>query len=172
MENSMRDIKVSKLVINIGTGSDEKKLGTARRLIELLTGRKPMDEAAKHRVPSFKIAKGQKIGAFVTIRGPAIEPLAKKLFEAIDNKLGENAVTDNCVNFGIKEYIDISGVKYDPKIGMLGMNVNLAFMRKGLRVALRKRCAAEVPKSHRRIDRSEIVEYLQKNYNVTVGVSG
>jgi large subunit ribosomal protein L5 len=168
MENTMRSIKVNKLVINIGTGSDEKKLGTARKLIEILTGRKPMDEAAKHRVPSYKIAKGQKIGAFVTIRGDAVAPLAKRLFDAVDNKVNGASVTDNSVSFGIKEYIDIRGVKYDPKIGILGMNVNLSFMRSGLRVALRKRCMAEVPKSHRRIGREEILEYLQKNFDVTV----
>ena len=124
----MREVKINKLVVNIGTGSEEPKLVNARRLIETLTKRKPMDQLAKHRLPAFKIAQGQKIGAYVTVRGSDAMELAKRLFDAVGNKIDSRKVTDNSVSFGIKEYIDISGVKYDPKIGMLGMNVNLSFM--------------------------------------------
>lgn len=164
----MRDIRINKLVINIGTGSDEKNLGNAKRLIEIVTGRKPMDAIATHRIPTFKISKGQKIGAFVTVRGRDAADLAKRLFDAVDNRVSERAVASNGVSFGIREYIDISGVKYDPKIGMLGMNVNLSFRRNGLRVALRKRMAAQIPRAHRSIGRDEIADYLKSNFNVAV----
>ncbi len=73
------------------------------------------------------------------MRGEPAKKLVMKLFEAVDNKIKETAITNNSLSFGIPEYIDISGVKYDPKVGMLGMNVNVSFKRSGLRVALRKR---------------------------------
>lgn len=164
--NRMQELVVEKLVINVGTGSDQHIHANAKRLLELITGRKPSNAVSRKRNPSFKITKGQNIGTFVTVRGPEIKPLAERLFDAVDRQIKETAVTDNCVSFGIREYIDIRGVKYDPKIGMLGMNVNLAFKRKGTRVALRKRKRAAVPRRHRLVDRNDILQYLKRNYNV------
>ncbi|MGI0134650.1 MAG: 50S ribosomal protein L5, partial [Candidatus Micrarchaeaceae archaeon] len=112
--------------------------------------------------------KGQKIGAFVTMRGDSTKELTKKLFDAIGNKINERAVTENGLSFGIHEYIDISGVKYDPKIGMLGMNVNLSFMRNGVRVGLRKRKSSHVPAKHRVVTRDEVKEYIKREFDVSV----
>jgi len=168
-KNPMRAIKINKLVINIGTGSDQQLQTNAKRLLELITGRKPADELSRKRNPAFKIIKGQKIGAFVTVRGEkAAAPLMKKLFDAIDNKIPDRSVTNNSLSFGIREYIDISGVKYDPKIGMLGMNVNLSFMRNGVRVSLRKRKVGIVPVSHRVVTGQEIADYVKNKFNVSV----
>ena len=149
--NPMRNIDLSKVVINIGTGADENMHTNARRLIETITGRKPANEISKTRNPSFKITKGQKIGAFVTVRGLEAKKLIKRLFEAVDNKVKYSSISNNTLSFGIPEYIDISGVKYDPKVGMLGMNVNMSFRRKGMRVALKKRLNGRVAPHHRNI---------------------
>jgi large subunit ribosomal protein L5 len=165
-DNPMRQMRINKLVINIGTGSDEAQQTNARRLLEIITGRKPANEISRHRNPAFKISKGQKIGAFVTIRGEQARPLATKLFDAVDNKVSDRAITANGVSFGIKEYIDISGIKYDPKVGMLGMNVNLSFRRSGLRVALRKRMRSNVPAQHRAVPREEIKQFLEREFKI------
>ena len=164
--NPMRQMRINKLVINIGTGSDEGQQGNARRLLEIITGKKPANEISRSRNPAFKISKGQKIGAFVTIRGDKARPLIAKLFDAVDNKVSERAITENGVSFGIKEYIDISGIKYDPKVGMLGMNVNVSFRRNGLRVALRKRRRGHVPVSHRMVPKEEVKQFLNKEFKV------
>ncbi|MDE1811209.1 MAG: 50S ribosomal protein L5, partial [Candidatus Micrarchaeota archaeon] len=128
--------------------------------------KKPANELSRTRNPAFKISKGQKIGAFVTIRGEKARPLIAKLFDAVDNKVQDRSITSNGVSFGIKEYIDISGIKYDPKVGMLGMNVNLSFRRNGLRVALRKRKRNYVPVSHRAIPKEEVKEFLSKEFKI------
>ncbi len=167
-ENQMRNIFPERLVINIGTGSDERVQENAKRLLELITKRKPTDALSKTRNPSFKIAKGQKIGAFVTVRGKEIPPLAKRLFDAVDNKVRSGAIINNSLSFGIKEYIDISGIKYDPKVGMLGMNINMTFRRKGMRVALRKRKRGEIAVSHRTVPPEEIKDYIRRQFNVEV----
>lgn len=164
--NPMREIKISKVVINIGTGSDEQLQGSAKRLIEIITGRKPADELSRTRNPAFKIAKGQKIGAFVTVRGSDAKKLIVRLFEAVDNKIKIESITNNSLSFGIPEYIDISGVKYDPKVGMLGMNVNVSFKRDGLRVALRKGRQSKVPSKHRTVPKGEIIDYIKKEFDV------
>ena len=116
---------------------------------------------------SFKITKGQKIGAFVTLRGKLARDVLTRLLEAVDNKVKPNAITMNSMSFGIREYIDISGLKYDPKIGMMGLNINVSFRRKGTRVSLRKRQRSEVPPSHRNINADEITEYMTKEFKIT-----
>jgi large subunit ribosomal protein L5 len=163
----MRQIRIAKVVINIGSGDDKNKQENAKRLIEAITGAKPTDAISKHRLPEFKISKGQKIGAFATLRGANAVKVMKRMLEAVDNRVPENAITENSMNFGIKEYIDISGIKYDPKIGMLGMNVNVSFTRCGARVAQRKIKRASVKKAHREIPRAEIVKYLSDNFKVS-----
>jgi large subunit ribosomal protein L5 len=165
-KNPMQNIRINKVVINIGTGSDEQLHLNAKRLIETLTGRKPADEISRTRNPSFKIAKGQKIGAFVTVRGDDARKLAARLFEAVDNKVKPESVTNNSLSFGIAEYIDISGIKYDPKVGMLGMNVNVSFKRSGLRVALKKIKQSRISKRHRTIPRNEIIDYIGREFGV------
>lgn len=166
--NIMRDIKINKVVINMGTGSDDQKQASAVSLLERLTGSKPAASISRHRLPEFKIAKGQKIGAFVSLRGAKAEDTLRRLFGAVDNKLSKKQVVDNAVNFGIKEYIDISGIKYDPKLGMLGMNVNVAFSRPGMRVRERKRARSNTAKRHSLVAREEIISFLQKNFKVSV----
>jgi large subunit ribosomal protein L5 len=163
--NKMKEIIMDKLVINIGTGNDTPKQLNAKKLLQLITGRNPTDEISTKRIPSFKIANGTKIGAFVTIRKGQKE-LAKKLFDAVGDKIKDSSVSDNTVSFGIKEYIDIDKVKYDPSIGMLGMNVNLSFKRRGMHVRDRKRKSADVPAKHRVIPSEEIKEYLRKEFKI------
>ena len=101
--NPMKNIGINKVVVNIGSGNEEKQADAARKLIELVTGRKPADEISKNRRPAFKITRGQRIGAFVTLRGkPATETL-KKLLDAADNKVKLSGITTNSLSFGIRE---------------------------------------------------------------------
>lgn len=163
----MRKIALDKVVINIGTGSDDPKQASAKRLLELITGRKPMDERSKKRIPAFKISPGTKIGAFVTVREETKE-LAKRLLDAVDNRLKESSISNNTASFGIREYIDISGVKYDPKIGMLGMNVNLSFKRPGMCIERRKIRGGKVAKHHAVVSPKEIKEFMQRELKTEI----
>ena len=167
-DNPMRAVRINKLVLNIGTGGEEKNAEAAKRLLELMTGMKPAEELSKRRAPAFKITKGQVIGAFVTLRGQKSSDLLKRLLDAVDNRIKDSGITPNSLSFGIKEYIDIRGIKYDPAIGMLGMNVNVSFRRKGARVAARKRMASSLPARHAIIGRELIRDYVKKEFNVEV----
>lgn len=168
----MNEIIINKLVINIGTGNDSNLQPNAKRLLEIITGKKPADEISKKRNPSFKITKGQKIGAFVTLRGKAIAPVLTRLLDARNNHIPESSISGNAMSFGIKEYIDISGLKYDPKVGMLGMNVNISFKRKGARVAERKRKQAYVPGYHRAIEKNDIITFMHEKFKVDTNEEG
>lgn len=167
-DNPMKKIMINKLVVNIGTGNDEKQQVNAKKLLQQISGRKPADSLSTKRIPQFKISKGAKIGAFVTLRNNDARALAKRLLDAIGNNLSERSIQNNTVNFGIKEYIDINGIKYDPTIGMLGMNVNISFKRPGLRTELKKRARGTIKRTHRVITSEELKSYLNKEFGITI----
>lgn len=50
--------------------------------------------------------------------------------------------------FGIEEHIDL-GIKYDPGIGIFGMDFYVVMGRPGMRVATRKHAVGKVGASHR-----------------------
>ena len=168
MANPMQSIRLDKLVVNIGIGSTETKIDNARALLKKLTGRNAAHTTAKKRFPEFGIRKGQIIGAVVTLRSKQAEDFLKNALDANNNTIGRNSIANNSVNFGIKEYIEFSGIKYDPKIGMLGLNVNASFSRPGVRVENRKRKSSSVGAKHRRITKEELRAYLEKNFGAKI----
>ena len=72
----------------------------------------------------------------------------------------------NC-SFGIKEHIEIPGVRYSPDIGIFGMNVSAVLERAGFRVSKRNRSPGKIGKKHR-VGRNEAVEYFKQNFGVEV----
>lgn len=166
--NPMREIKLEKLVINIGIGSNDQLITNAKLLIEKLTGRNAVQTTAKKRDPSLGIKRGQVIGAMVTIRKAPAAEMLKRALEANNNTIKERSINDNSLSFGIKEYIDFSGVKYDPKIGMLGMNINVNFARVGKRVESRKRLRSTEDSDHKQVKKEEIINYITKHFAAKV----
>ena len=165
----MRDnIHLDKVVLNIGIGASEEKLESAKQLMKKLTGREAAYTKARKRFPAFGIKQGQIIGAVVTLRGTEASDFLKRALEANEDILDPKSIANSSVNFGIKEYIYFTGIKYDPKIGMLGMNVNATFLRKGARVERRKIKTSSVGREHKTITRDALTSYLEKNFKVKV----
>lgn len=167
-DNPMKNVYLEKVVINIGVGLNENMVDNAKALIKKLTNHNAGTTISKRRDPELKLKKGQHIGAVSTIRGKEALDFLKRALDANNNVLGKNAIANNSLNFGVKEYIYFSGVKYDPKIGILGMNVNAAFARKGSRVANRKRKTSKPGYKHSKITREEIASYLKDNLKISI----
>lgn len=166
--NPMTDIYLEKVVVNIGIGDNDNLFQNAKLLLEKITGRKPIATISKRRRPELGIRKGQTIGAMVTLRNHDAEEMLRKAMEANDGVLNDAAVSNNSLSFGIKEYIYLPGVKYDPAIGMLGMNVNAAFARKGKRVENRRARSSKVAKRHGRIAKEDILAFMESNFKAKV----
>jgi large subunit ribosomal protein L5 len=90
-----------------------------------------------------------------------------KAIEAVENKL-QKRIFDKQGNFsfGIKEHIDIPGVKYDPDVGIMGMDVCVTLERPGFRVK-KKRLGSKIGKNHL-IKPEDAIEWVTKNYKVEV----
>lgn len=167
-ENPMRKIRVSKVVVNIGLGKSGEAIERGKMVLEQVTGQAPAQTKAKRSVRDFGIHKGEPIGVVVTVRGDDATPLIAKLLTAREKKLqGSCFDPRGSVSFGIKEHIEIPGTRYDPAIGILGMNVSVLLERPGFRVARRNRRASRVGKAHL-VSREEAVQFFKENFGVTV----
>ena len=71
------------------------------------------------------------------------------------------------VSFGIREHIDIPGVKYDPDIGIFGMDVSVTFQKPGHRIKERRLRPKKLPQAQR-VTKEESIEYMKENFNVTI----
>lgn len=170
-DNPMRKITVEKLTLNIGAGKDQQKLEKAEKLIKQLTGIVPVRTKTDKRIASWGLRPGLPIGCKLTLRGQSAIDLIPRLLFAFDFKLAENNFDNNGnISFGIKEYIDIKDIKYDPDIGIIGMQASITLKRPGFRIKQRKVLNKNVPLSHR-ISKEESMEFMKKNFNVKFGTS-
>ena len=143
----MREIRIEKVTLSIGSGIQEENNKKAIALLKLITGKKPVQSLAKKRIAQWKIRPGLPIGAKVTLRKDAALEALGNLLKAVDNKVSKKKFTEAGFSFGVPEYIDIPGVKYDPKIGILGLNVAVTLERPGYRIKKRKLQKKKIPKS-------------------------
>lgn len=167
--NQMKQIKVAKLTLNIGAGKSTDKLEKGLKLLEMLTGAKPVKTVSKKRIAAWGIRQGLPIGCKVTIRGQKAHDLLKQLVGALDNQLDEKQFdNEGNIAFGIREYIDIPGVEYNPEIGVLGFQVCATLERAGFRIKKRRLFKKKVSSKHR-IKKEESIEFMKQNFDVNFG---
>jgi large subunit ribosomal protein L5 len=159
-ENAMRNIRIEKIVLNVGGTADTLDKGF--RLLKFLTGKKPAKIKSKKRIPTWGVRPGLEVGAVVTLRKDFVEFL-KKMLTSIDNTLKKKQVSENNFSFGIKEYIEIPGVEYQRDIGIMGFDVTIVFKRAGRRVMLRKMKTGKVSKKQV-ITKEEIIKFMEENF--------
>ncbi len=165
--NPMREIRLEKVTINIGAGEAGPKLEMAKKLLEKLSEGKVVITKT-HKRTTFGVAKGKPIGVKVTIRGEKANEFLKNVLKANENRLSPDQF-DNNGNFsiGVKEYIDIPGIKYDPEIGIIGMDICVTLERPGFRVKRRKIRPKKIGRKHR-ITKEEVKEWLKNEYDVEI----
>ncbi len=166
--NVMKQIRLEKVVLNMGVGRSGDAIQTARMALVQISGKNPSVRNAKSAQRDWGVRKGEPIGIAVTLRNDDAAKLLGRLFEAKGN-MAKKKSFDNFGNysFGIREHIDIPGVKYDPKIGILGLDICVSLSRPGFSVRLRSRHKARVGKSHI-ITMQEAQDYLSERFGVTI----
>jgi large subunit ribosomal protein L5 len=167
LPNPMRKISVGKIVINIGVGRSGEPLEKARHALEELTNRRPSVRGAKKSVRDFNIHKGEPIGAMVTLRRDPAYEFLRRVIAANRNTLKSSSF-DNYgnISIGIREHIDIPGTKYNPEIGIFGMDVCVSLTRPGYRVA-KKRDRHSIGKEHR-IGKEEAIRFFKEEFGAEV----
>ena len=167
-ENSMRKIFLSKVVLNMGVGKSGDQIEKGKKTLTQITGKKPNARNAKKSQRDWGVRKGEPIGVAVTVRDNDATELLKRLFVAKDNTINGKSIDDEGnVSFGIKEHIDIPGIKYDPKIGILGLEVSIALARSGFNIKLRSQQKSKVGKKHR-ITKNDTIKFLTEKFGVQI----
>ena len=167
-ESPMRKISLEKVVLNMGVGKSGDIIEVSKKALDQISGKRSCAREAKETQRDWGVRKGEPIGVAVTIRGEDARVLLKRLLEAKGNTVNGKAF-DNFGNysFGIREHIDIPGVKYDPQIGILGLGISVTLTRPGFGIRRRSKHKASVGKSHI-ITSQEAKDYLVKEFGVTV----
>lgn len=166
--NTMRNIRVEKVTLNIGAGKDQTKLEKGMILLNSIADATPIKTTTNKRIQEWGLRPGLPIGCKLTLRKGKIIRMLPRLLEAVDNRLMERQFDNNGnIAFGIHEYIEIPGVKYDPKIGVIGLEVCITLERPGYRIKKRRLLQRRIPIRHR-ISKQEAIDFMAKSFNTKV----
>ena len=134
--NSMQVPKLLSISLNMGLGdakSNSKKLESAIKELELITGQKPIVTKSKSDISNFKIRKGFPVGCKVTLRSLKMYEFFERLtcvalprsrdFRGLSFKSFDGRGN---YNFGIKEQIIFAEINYDRIDSVRGLNVTIS----------------------------------------------
>jgi large subunit ribosomal protein L5 len=166
-QNRWRQLKVIKLVVNAGVGASGDPRTRAERVLKMVAGQSPVATRSHSTNRDFGIRKGQEIGAKVTLRGRRAEEFLDRALDARDRLLDPDSIDrDGNFSFGIADYTDFAGMKYDPQIGIHGMDVCVEVGRAGWRIRDRRSRPHAIPRSAR-VAREETHRFLKERFRVT-----
>ena len=127
-----------------------------------ITGQTVVRTYSKRTLPAFGIKKNEPIGCKVTLRSDRAETFLQTALEIVERKLRSSQFDKNGnVAFGIEEHTDFPGMRYDPNIGIFGMDINVVVNRPGYRISKRRICKRKIPTSHR-ITKDDTDRLLQR----------
>lgn len=148
-ETPMIKPKILKVTVNISVGKSGEPLEKASKVLEQLTGQRPIKRKAKKTIRDFGIRKNEPIACLVTLRKEKAAEFLTKALQAVDNKISKDCFDRNGnLSFGIKEHIEIPGTKYVPELGIFGMDISVSLGRAGYRVKERRQTKSKIGRSH------------------------
>jgi large subunit ribosomal protein L5 len=168
MSDAMRQPRIEKVVVNIGVGDPGERLTKAQKVLGMLTKQKPVVTIAKVTNRDLGVRKGMPIGCKVTLRGEAAEEFLKRALWIRENRVAVYSFDPRGnLSFGITDYTDFEGMKYDPEIGIFGMDVSVSITRPGYRIARRRIMKRKVPRNHV-MSKEEAIKFMKEKFDVEV----
>ena len=166
-KSPMRKPKISKVTVNVSLGYGGERLQRVAKFLESYTGQKPVYRKAKRTIRAFGVRKGESIAVMVTLRKDKAINFLDKALEAVTRKLKASSIDKHGnISFGIEEHISLPGVKYDPELGIIGMDVIITIEKAGYRITRRKRNRKRHIPLHHRVKPEETMVLLSETLNV------
>jgi large subunit ribosomal protein L5 len=160
--------RVGKITINIGVGESGEKLSKAQTVLKNITGLKPVQTLSRTTSKDWGLREGMPIGCKVTLRG---KKAVAFLTEAL--KIRSNQISDYTFDqqgnfsFGIPDHTLFKDQKYDPSIGIFGMDICVTVEKPGFRIKHRRIDRRHIPLRHQ-VSPEETMQFLKETYSVEV----
>ena len=166
--NPMKQIRIEKVTLNVGAGTDQELLKRGMKLLQNIAGIEPVKTISDKRIPGWGVRPGLPLGCKITLRGQQAEEVLRKVLKGKENKLKKSSFDDRGnVAFGIHEYIDVPDLNYDASIGIIGFQTCTTLTRPGMRVKYRKNERRKIGKSHL-ISQQDSIEFFNQKFGVVV----
>jgi large subunit ribosomal protein L5 len=134
----------------------------------MVTKQKPVETLSKTVNRDLGIRQGMPLGCKVTLRGEGAVEFVKQALSIREMRVPEYSFDqEGNMSFGISDYTDFEGMKYDPEIGIFGMDISVVLRRPGNRITQRALLKRRIPKSHR-VGREEAIQYMKDNFQIEV----
>jgi large subunit ribosomal protein L5 len=164
----MQEPRIDKVVVHIGVGESGQRLVNAETILREITKHNPVRSTAKKTLPTFSIKKNEPIGIKLTLRGKDAEDFLNIALKASGATLrGGQFDKQGNFSFGIEEHTDFPGMRYNPEIGIFGMDVNVSMKRAGYRIARRRIAQKKLP-AKQRLNKADTMDYVQKKFGVSI----
>ena len=133
-KSPMQIPKIDKVVINVGTGGDERDNAKVMEAIvndiTAITGQKAVVTRAKKSVANFKLRAGMAIGAKVTLRGEVMYEFIDRLFTLARPRVRDfKGINPNAFDgrgnysLGLKEQLIFPEIEYEKVDRVRGMDI-------------------------------------------------
>ena len=159
---------VAKVTINIGVGEAGEKLKKAESVLQGVTKQKPIQTLSKTTNKDWGLRKFMPIGCKVTLRKKAAEKFLISALKIRENKISEYSF-DNQGNFsfGVPDHTLFEGQKYDPNIGIFGMDICVTVENPGFRIKHRLIDQRKIPQRHQ-LTKDATIQFITEVFNVEV----
>lgn len=167
-ENQSIKPKIEKITVNIGVGEAGERLKKAETILQSLTGQKPIQTLSRTTSKDWGIRKKMPIGCKVTLRKEIANKFLIEALKTKENKIADYSIDDQGnFSFGIPDYTLFEGHKYDPNIGIFGMDISVTIEKPGYRIKRRHIGKRRIPKRHQ-VTKEETINFIKDTYNIEV----
>ncbi|XP_049993927.1 60S ribosomal protein L11-like [Alexandromys fortis] len=151
------------LCLSICVGESGDRLTPAAKVLEQLTGQTPVFSKAKYTIRPFVIRRKEKIAVHCTVHGVKAEEILEKGLKVREDEFRKNNFSTGNFSFGIQQHIDL-GIRYDPSIGIYGLDFYVVLGRPDFRIA-DKKCRTGCIGIKHRISKEEAMSWFPQKYD-------
>jgi len=167
-KESLFEPRIEKVTINIGVGEAGERITKAGKVIEDITHHKPIQTLSRTTSKDWGLRKRMPIGCKVTLRGKDADDFLVGALKTRENKMSNYSFDgEGNLAYGISDHTLFEDQRYDPNIGIFGMDICITMKKQGYRIKRRRICQRKIPHRHK-VKREETMKFFSEKFNVEV----